>query len=188
MEKILNNPGLVDLVENIFGNLDDEKLKICEQINQSSKQILANPNFWLRKFTALSNKNQTDWLKAIQSVKNTDKANAIRSYLQWILKKEEGILMDLPCYSSPAVQDDFRKRLREICKWENFFDESMKIVTLLAPLTDNISDPVVQVYFRKRIWGTCKKWQKSSDKDIEIDREPKCSKYIWPDSCLSGSM
>ena len=168
MEKILNNPGLVDLAENIFGNLDDEKLKICEQINQSSKQILANPNFWLRKFTALSNKNQTDWLKAIQSVKNTDKANAIRSYLQWILKREEGILMDLPCYSCPAVQDDFRKRLREICKWEDFFDESMKIVTLLAPLTDNISDPVVQVYFRERIWGTCKKWQKSSDKDIEI--------------------
>ena len=50
----------------------------------------------------------------------------------------------------------------------DFFDESMKIVTLLAPSTDNISDPVVQVYFRKRIWGTCKKWQKSSDKDIEI--------------------
>ena len=54
MEKILINPGLVHLAENIFCNLGDEDLEVCGQINQSSKQILANPIFWLRKFTALS--------------------------------------------------------------------------------------------------------------------------------------
>ena len=35
MEKILNNPGLVHLAENIFGNFDAEKLNVCKQINQS---------------------------------------------------------------------------------------------------------------------------------------------------------
>ena len=113
MEKILNNPGLVDLAENIFGNFDTEKLNVCKQINQSSKQVLANPNFWLKKFAALSKVNQKNWVKVIQSVKNTDKKSAISSYLQWKLK--EDALVDLPCYSSPVVQDDFRKRIRESC-------------------------------------------------------------------------
>ena len=44
----------------------------------------------------------------------------------------------------------------------------MKIVIIFAPLTANLRDPVVKVYFWKRIWETCKKWQKSSDKDMEI--------------------
>ena len=103
IERILNNPGLVHLAENIFGNLDDENLEVCGQINQSSKQILANPIFWLRKFTALSKENQKDWTKVIQSVKNSCKEKSIVSYLKWNLKRKAW--EDLPCYSSPAVQD-----------------------------------------------------------------------------------
>ena len=38
MEKILDNPGLVHLAENIFENLHNENLKVCEQINQSSQK------------------------------------------------------------------------------------------------------------------------------------------------------
>ena len=41
LEKILNNPGLVHLAENIFGNLD--YVEVCRHINQSAKQILDNP-------------------------------------------------------------------------------------------------------------------------------------------------
>ena len=138
MEKIINNPGLVDLAENIFGNLDAEKLEVCQQINQSSKQILANPNFWLKKFTALSKDNQKDWVKVIQSVKNTDKGNAISSYLQWNLKNE--VLVDLPCYTSPAVQDDFRKKIWKIFKkFGRSSDKDLEIVKILAPLTDNFN-------------------------------------------------
>ena len=40
LEKILNNPGLQHLAENIFDNLKYEDLEICRAINQSSKQIL----------------------------------------------------------------------------------------------------------------------------------------------------
>ena len=56
------------------------------------------------------------------------------SYLQWELKKED--LVDLPCYSSPAVQDDFRKRIFEFCKKfrSELSDEDIEIVKILAPL------------------------------------------------------
>ena len=110
MEKILKNPGLIHLAEDIFKNLSDEAVEICRYINQSSREILDNINFWLRKFRNLSKDNQKDWKMVIQSVKKSKKEKAIISYLQWNLKKEA---MDLQCYTSPAVQDDFKKRIRE---------------------------------------------------------------------------
>ena len=112
LEIILNNPGLVHIGENIFNNLDDKDVEVCRDINRSSRQILNNPMFWLRKFGQLSKENQKDWFKVIQSVKNSKKELAITSYLQWNLKKEA---VDLPCYTSPAVQDDFRKKIWESC-------------------------------------------------------------------------
>ena len=93
MDKLLDNPGLVHLAENIFENLHNENLKVCEQINQSSQQIVTDPIFWLRKFTALSKDNRNDWMKALKSVKNSEKEKAIISYLQWNLK--ENALVDL---------------------------------------------------------------------------------------------
>ena len=39
LEKILNNPGLQHLAENIFWNLNVEHLKICGLINQSCQKI-----------------------------------------------------------------------------------------------------------------------------------------------------
>ena len=57
------NPGLKHLAEKVFWNLDVEDLKICAQINQSGKQILENPIFWLKKFRSLSKENLQDWIK-----------------------------------------------------------------------------------------------------------------------------
>ena len=92
LEKILNNPGLQHIAENIFDNLKYENLEVCRGINQSSKQILdyqmGKPMFLLRKFKGLSKENQKDWIKVIQSAKNSDKGIAIISYLQWNLKKD----------------------------------------------------------------------------------------------------
>ena len=85
LEKILNNPGLQHLAENIFDNLKYEDLEICRGINQSSKQILDHqmkkPMFWLRKFRGLSVKNQKDWIKDIESLRNSEKEKAISNYL-----------------------------------------------------------------------------------------------------------
>ena len=78
---------------------------------------------------------------AIQSERNSDKGVAIISYLRWKLKKEA--LVDLPCYTHPDVQDDFRKTIWETCKkwrWQ-LSDEDTEIVKILAPLTDNPNAP-----------------------------------------------
>ena len=113
LEKILNNPGLQHLAENIFNNLKYEDLEACQGINQSCKQILehqmSKPMFLLRKFRGLSEENQKDWIKEIESTKNATKKKAIIHYLQWNLKKDA--LFDLPCNSNPAVQDKFRKKI-----------------------------------------------------------------------------
>ena len=106
MEKIINNPGLQHLAEKIFWDLDIEHLKICEQINESSRQILDNAMFWIKKIVGLSKKNREDWIKVIQTEKNSDKEKSISSYLKWHFKK--GPMIDLPCYASPDVQEDFR--------------------------------------------------------------------------------
>ena len=74
MEKILNNPGLVHLAENIFRNLDNENIEVCALINQSSKQITDNSMFWLRKMTSLSKENQKDWVQAFKSMQEKEKA------------------------------------------------------------------------------------------------------------------
>ena len=139
MEQFLKNPGLVHLAENIFNNLNDADVEICQNINQISKEILDNPMFWLRKFGNLSQKNQNNWIKDIQSIKNSEKKKAITSYLQWKLKKEA--LVDLPCYSSPEVQDDFRNKIWEIIKKKESSNENTEIVKILASLTDNPNAP-----------------------------------------------
>ena len=135
LEKILNNPGLVYLAENIFGNLTDEDVEICRHINQSSKQILDNPMFWLRKFKSISKANQRNWINVIQSLKNFEKIKAIILYFQWNLKKEGSV--DLPCYTSPDVQDEFREKISFICRKSKSSDEDVEIVKIFAPLTDN---------------------------------------------------
>ena len=136
MDRILNTPGLLHLAEKIFDNLADNHIEVCQNINESSKQILDDPIFWLRKFKSLSKENRKNWMKDVILHKNSDKKKAITSYLQWNLKNE---VMDLPCYSSTAVQDEFRKKIWKSCmkfRWESS-DEDTKIVKILAPLTDN---------------------------------------------------
>ena len=167
MENIVSNPGLQHLAENIFWNLNVKNLKICGLINQSCQQILDNPMFWLRKFEHLSKANQKDWIKVIQSETNSEKKRAIIAYLQWNLKKFEKPkavisqnlelekMKNLPCYSNPDVQEDFKKRIREICEKEEISDQDIEIVKILAPLTDNPNAPVklgkTPIY-----WAACK--------------------------------
>ena len=136
METIISNPGLYHLAEKVFWNLDVEDLKICAHINQSCKQILQNPIFCLGKFKHLSKENKEDWIKVIQSVNNSDGGIAIISYLQWNLKRKA--MVDLPCYTNPAIQDDFGKKIRRIClKTISISDEDIEMVKILAPLTEN---------------------------------------------------
>ena len=113
MEKIINIPGLQHLAEKVFLNLEQEDLEVCAMINQSSKQILDNPIFWLKKFVSkgMSKKNETDWAKAIKSAKKSDKKKQILLYLKWHLKTQEEV--DLPFYTNSIVQKKFRLQISE---------------------------------------------------------------------------
>ena len=133
MEKIINNPGLQHVTENVFLNLGPDDLEICAMINQSSKQILDNPIFWLKKFVSkcMSKKNETDWAKAIQSVKKSDKKKHFLFYLKWHLKTQEEV--DLPFYTNSIVQKKFRQQLAEAATMGH-----TETVRILAPLTKSI--------------------------------------------------
>ena len=142
MEKIINNPGLQHLAENIFLNLNSADLKQCQWINQSASQILDNPLFWIKKLmqNGLSEENQNDWIEAIQSEMNSEKKKYIATYLNWNLQKRNSF--DLPCYTKPVVQEDFWKKIWKICdEWRPSTNENIEIVKILAPLTDKPNVP-----------------------------------------------
>ena len=50
------------------------------------------------------------------------------------MKKED---LDPLCYSNPAAQVDFTKKIWESCGKPEFSDEDKEIVKILPPLTDN---------------------------------------------------
>ena len=68
MDKIINNTGFQHLVEKVFLDLEHQELETCALINQSSKQILDNPIFWLKKYVSkgMSKKNETEWASTIK--------------------------------------------------------------------------------------------------------------------------
>ena len=49
--------------------------------------------------------------------------------------------MDLPCYTSPAAQDDFKKKIWEFCDKRKSSDKDVKIFKIISPLTDNPNAP-----------------------------------------------
>ena len=136
MEKILNNPGLQHLTEEIFLNLNSGHLKKCQIINQSSSQILEKPIFWIKKLirNGLSEENQNDWIKAIQSENNFEKKKNITAYLSWSSKKKN--CFDLPCYTKPEAQEDFWKKICRAAK-----NGDTDFVKILVPLTNNPNAP-----------------------------------------------
>ena len=58
----------------------------------------------------------------------------IIQYLKFKLKNKGG--GDLPCYTNPIVQDEFRNKIMEACDDEI---ANTEIVKILAPLTDNLN-------------------------------------------------
>ena len=98
MDFIVNNPGLQHLAENIFLNLNHERLEDCRSLNDQCKTILDNPTFWLKKLLrrGLSQKNQADWIEAIRITRNTDLEPYIQRYLKRSSKNER--VVDVPCY------------------------------------------------------------------------------------------
>ena len=96
-ELFFTNPGFHLVLENIFLNLNFDDLSACEQINKFCKNVLNNPNFWLKKFTlrGLSKENQNDWETAIGLAKDdSGLENDIMLYLK-ISSKHVGLYQRL---------------------------------------------------------------------------------------------
>ena len=143
MENIINNSGLQHLTENIFLNLNYEDLKKCQLINQSASQILDNPIVWIKELfrKGLSKENHKAWMEAIQSSEIiSTKKKHIAAYLKWNLKIKKAF--DLPCHTKLDVQEEFRKKLRNVCSQLRPTNEAcIEIVKILVPLTDNPNAP-----------------------------------------------
>ena len=68
-------------------------------------EVVDLPYIWFKKFRSLPQENLNNWIKVIESHKNSDKEEAIMSYIQWKLEREAF----LPYYASFVVQDIIRK-------------------------------------------------------------------------------
>ena len=161
MEEILKNPGLQHIAEEIFWKLSYEDLENCRLVNQSCKQILENPMFWLKKFVQrgqFSKKNQSDWAKIIQLSKETSNIEGnICLYLKKCLKNEK--VTDLPCYINEYTVRNSKRLLRQFWNRVECFPKhkalefaaswDVGILQIIAPLhnfsgTDAINDGEIE--------------------------------------------
>ena len=141
MESFLKNPGLQHLAEEVFLNLDSEKLEVCGLVNKSCQEILANPLFWLKKFIrrGLSEKNQMDWTEAIRITRDTDLKAYILRYLKRCSKNEK--VVDIPCFINKQTLKEYSETIRIFLKGnhqELFWSKIRPIISKKVPLCSKI--------------------------------------------------
>ena len=114
LENLVNIPGFQHLAENIFLSLNYDDLKSCQLLNRSSKRILDNPLFWLKKFVqrGVSRKNEMDWLTAIKLTRNTKLETNVLFYLRRCFKHQR--LVDFPCFIDENVVSKSLKIVRQL--------------------------------------------------------------------------
>ena len=140
-----------------------EGLKKCQLINKSTKHILENSVFWIKKLIqiGLSKDNQIVLTKAIQSVKNSDKEKHILSLLKWKWTEDrfgffplvpgtpihwaayrgftEVVKILVPLTDNPNASNENENGATPIY-WAACHGDT-EIVKILAPLTDNPNTP-----------------------------------------------
>ena len=140
MENIINNPGLQHITEKILINLEFPTLKTCSHLNKSCiNEVLANPLFLLRKLNSqrrLSQKNYTDWVKAIQLTKNTNVEANIKLYLEKVIKI--GHFVDVPCF----IDSDAVERSTEFTFEKAREEMNLGVLQILAAMKDNPNEKV----------------------------------------------
>ena len=119
LENLTNDADVQHLAENIFSCLSYKDLEACQLINQSSRAIINNPRFWLRKLiqNGMSKNNGNDWIKAIELVKDTDFERNLQLYLKRSLGKAK--MLDIPCY---IEENTLKKSSYLIKKFGRLFD------------------------------------------------------------------
>ena len=154
LENVINNPGFQHLAENIFLYLNYKDLKACQCINRSSKSILANPRFWLKKFIqkGMSKKNQMDWLKAIQLIQNEDLKRNVYLYLKRSLRI--GKMVDIPCYIDSSNIKKYSRSYKFVNTLYNKYDGG-NIEVIQGAIQILAADCKVERrgYFRRGDWS-----------------------------------
>ena len=142
---IVNNPGLQNITEKIFLNLNFEDLMACQSINKSCKEILDYPMFWLKIWRlrqGLSPKNHSDWAKAIQTTQNTTLKGNVCSYTKKIV--QIGHFVDVPCFidyetiNSTIIEMEWKFSP----KWsieDAIFQEKFGILQIMAATEKNLN-------------------------------------------------
>ena len=89
MDLITKSPGLLDIAERIFMELDHEKLLLCEEVNSNWRTILRNPWFWYKKCQQNSTLSdyQSEWEKFIRAMQNRNLSDHLTSILKKIHSK-----------------------------------------------------------------------------------------------------
>ena len=139
MESIIQNPGFQQITEMILINLDFQAVKKCQLLNNSFKDILEDPMFWLRKWRTqrgLSKKNHDDWVKAIQLTKNTNAEANVKLYLQKVIKN--GHVVDIPCF----IDSDAVERSTEFTFEKAREEMNLGVLQILAAMKDNPNEKV----------------------------------------------
>ena len=122
MDLITKSPGLLDIAERIFMELDHEKLLLCEEVNSSWRTILRNPWFWYKKCQQNSTLSvyQSEWEQFIRAMQNRNLSDHLTSILKKIHSKamsEESILTNgLVNFEAASIGDvEFVQLLACLC-------------------------------------------------------------------------
>ena len=153
LEKFINIPGLHHIAENIFLNLNYQRLEACKSVKGSFQhyldQLMANPLFFLKKFicAGMSKKNEMDWTEIIQMTRGTNVREIILLYFKLYFKNDRVVDFDVPCY---LKKDNLEKYSEIIKKVEDrnlsnvsihyYFDKIAKILDPLAKVPDWYSE------------------------------------------------
>ena len=122
MDLITKSPGLLDIAERIFMELDHEKLLLCEEVNSNWRTILRNPWFWYKKCQQNSTLSvyQSEWEQFIRAMQNRNLSDHLTSILKKIHSKamsEESILTNgLVNFEAASIGDvEFVQLLACLC-------------------------------------------------------------------------
>ena len=86
MEEFFTNPGLVHIGEKIFQNLDYQSLVICQNVCQTWKIIIENPDFWIKLF--ITSKILDKESAAMENNKvNHETTSAVAAEWKYLIKK-----------------------------------------------------------------------------------------------------
>ena len=200
MEQFFTNPGLVHIGEKIFQNLDYQSLEICQNVCQTWKIIIENPEFWINSFVvpkilvhqgnvALENKNSdhetssaaaaTEWKYLIKKTFETSLKSNVLKVL--IAQKETEKIIRTPIFMALKVQDlclihhllrIFLKKIQyPSCKMKEK-NKARKIIFRKA-----VNKALESLFNAKNIYGNHMR-NKCGENDDEIQQEAQLSKIL----------